>query len=109
MGAWLPADAVLVEEAISSGHGLHRLLRTDDPQSFFGLCGGGIGWGLPAAVGVKLALPDPPVVALIGDCTALYTNQALLTAPRHLVGVVFVILNNSSSRVLNQRVTALKG
>ena len=109
IGAALPADAVVVEETISSGRGLHRLLRTDDPQSFFGLCGGGIGWGLPAAVGVKLALPDRPVVALIGDGSALYTIQALWTAARYRVGVVFVILNNASYRVLKQRVTALKG
>ena len=109
IGAALPANAVLVEETISSGRGLHRLLRSDDPQSLFGLCGGGIGWGLPAAIGVKLALPDRPVVALIGDGSALYSIQALWTAAHHRVGVVFVILNNSSYRVLKQRVTALKG
>ena len=55
-------------------------IRSDDPQSFFGLRGGGIGWGLPAAIGVKLALPDRPVVALIGDGSAMYTCQALWTA-----------------------------
>ena len=44
-------------------------------KSFFGLRGGGIGWGLPAAIGGKLALPDRPVVALIGDGSALYTIQ----------------------------------
>ncbi len=99
----------MVEEAISSAPGLRQLLRSDDPQSFFGLRGGGIGWGLPAAIGVKLALPGRPVVALIGDGSAMYTCQALWTAAHDRVGVVFVILNNRSYRILKQRVNAMKG
>jgi benzoylformate decarboxylase len=105
----LPRDAVVVDESISSGGGLRTLLRCQDPQSFFGLRGGGIGWGLPAAVGVKLALPHRPVVALVGDGSAMYTNQALWTAARERLAVVFVILNNRSYRILKQRVHALKG
>ncbi|MBI4562291.1 MAG: thiamine pyrophosphate-binding protein, partial [Candidatus Rokubacteria bacterium] len=105
----LPPDAVVVDESISSGGGLRALLRCQDPQSFFGLRGGGIGWGLPAAVGVKLALPHRPVVALVGDGSAMYTNQALWTAARERLAVVFVILNNRSYRILKQRVHALKG
>ena len=54
--------------------------RAQDAKSFFGLRGGGIGWGLPAAIGVKLAPPQRPVVALIGDGSAMYTIQALWTA-----------------------------
>jgi len=105
----LPPDAVVVDESISSGGGLRALLRCQDPQSFFGLRGGGIGWGLPAAVGVKLALPHRQVVALVGDGSAMYTNQALWTAARERLAVVFVILNNRSYRILKQRVHALKG
>jgi benzoylformate decarboxylase len=105
----LPADAVVVEEAISSGEGLRDLLRCQDPQSFFGLRGGGIGWGLPAALGVKLALPHRPVVALVGDGSAMYTNQALWTAAREGLGVVVIIINNQSYRILKQRTYALKG
>jgi benzoylformate decarboxylase len=105
----LPPEAVVVDESISSGAGLRAFLRSDDPQSFFGLRGGGIGWGLPAAIGVKLALPDRPVVGLIGDGSALYTCQALWTAARYRVGVVIVILNNASYRILKQRIHAMKG
>jgi benzoylformate decarboxylase len=105
----LPRDTVVVEEALSSAPGLRQLLRSDDPQSFFGLRGGGIGWGLPAAIGVKLALPQRPVVALIGDGSAMYTCQALWTAAHDRVGVVFVILNNRSYRILKQRTSAMKG
>jgi benzoylformate decarboxylase len=105
----LPSDAVVVEEAISSSPGLRQLLKSDDPQSFYGLRGGGIGWGLPAAIGVKLALPNRPVVALIGDGSAMYTIQALWTAAHDRVGVVFIILNNRSYRILKQRTNAMKG
>jgi benzoylformate decarboxylase len=105
----LPPEAVVIDETISSGAGLRMLLRSDDPRSFYGLRGGGIGWGLPAAIGVKLALPGRPVVALIGDGSAMYTCQALWTAARYRVGVAFVILNNSSYRILKQRIHAMKG
>ncbi|MCC7273151.1 MAG: thiamine pyrophosphate-binding protein [Alphaproteobacteria bacterium] len=109
IGSTLPRDAVVIEEALSSATGIRQLIRSDDPQSFFGLRGGGIGWGLPAAIGVKLALPDRPVVALVGDGSAMYTCQALWTAARYRLAVVFVILNNSSYRILKQRVNALRG
>jgi benzoylformate decarboxylase len=109
IGAALPPDAVVVEEAISSAPGIREFIRSDDPQSFFGLRGGGIGWGLPAAIGVKLALPNRPVVALVGDGSALYTCQALWTAAHERIPVIFVILNNASYRILKQRVHALRG
>ncbi|HEY6336474.1 MAG TPA: thiamine pyrophosphate-binding protein [Alphaproteobacteria bacterium] len=109
IGEMLPKDAVVIEEAVSSSAGIRHLLRNDDAQSFFGLRGGGIGWGLPAAIGAKLALPDRPVVALIGDGSAMYTCQALWTAAHEKIGVVFVILNNASYRILKQRVNALCG
>jgi benzoylformate decarboxylase len=109
IGDLLPKDAVVVEEALSSGTGMRQFIRSDDPQSFFGLRGGGIGWGLPAAIGVKLALPARPVVALIGDGSAMYTVQALWTAAHRKIAVVFVILNNASYRILKQRTQALRG
>ncbi|BBK36403.1 benzoylformate decarboxylase [Allostella sp. ATCC 35155] len=109
IGRTLPRDAVVIEEALSSAGGIRNLIRSDDPQSFFGLRGGGIGWGLPAAVGAKIALPDRPVVAIVGDGSAMYSCQALWTAARYRLGIVFVILNNSSYRILKQRVSALRG
>jgi benzoylformate decarboxylase len=109
IGAMLPRDAVVIDETISSGRGIRELIRSEDEQSFFGLRGGGIGWGLPAAIGVKLALPDRPVVGLIGDGSAMYTCQALWTAAHDRIGAIFVILNNTSYRILKQRVHALRG
>jgi benzoylformate decarboxylase len=105
----LPANAVVIDETVSSGAGLRRFLKSDDAQSFYGLRGGGIGWGLPAAIGAKLALPERPVVALVGDGSAMYTIQALWTAAHEKLSMVFVIINNTSYRILKQRVNAMKG
>jgi len=109
IGDMLPKDAVVIDETISSGVGIRSLMRSDDPQSFFGLRGGGIGWGLPAALGVKLALPQRPVVALVGDGSAMYTCQALWTAAHERIAAVFVIFNNASYRILKQRLHAQRG
>jgi benzoylformate decarboxylase len=109
IGEILPKDAVVIDETISSGAGIRSLIHSDDPQSFFGLRGGGIGWGLPAALGVKLALPGRPVLALVGDGSAMYTCQALWTAAHERIAAVFVVLNNSSYRILKQRLVAQRG
>jgi len=105
----MPDDAVVVDESISSGGGLRDLLKSRDPKGFFGLRGGGIGWGLPAALGIKLAQPGRPVVALVGDGSAMYTIQSLWTASHDSIPVVYVIFNNASYRILKQRTLALKG
>ncbi len=105
----VPDDVVVIDEAISSAPGIRNFFRCTDPKSFFGLRGGGIGWGLPAALGVKLALPGRPVVALVGDGSAMYTAQALWTAAHDSIAVVYVIFNNASYRILKERTKALKG
>ncbi len=105
----LPANAVVVDETISSGRALRALYKSEDPHSYYGMRGGGIGWGIPAALGVKLALGDRPVVALIGDGSAMYSFQGLWTAAHYGLAVVFVICNNSGYRILKERTYALHG
>jgi benzoylformate decarboxylase len=109
IGETLPKNIVVIDETLSSAPGLRQFLAGDDAKSFFGMRGGGIGWGLPAAVGVKLALPDRPVLALIGDGSALFNCQALWTAAHERLAVVFLILNNGAYRILKQRTNALRG
>ncbi len=109
IGSMLPKDAVVIEEILSSAPGARSLINSDDPQSFFALRGGGIGWGLPAAIGVKLALPDRPVVALVGDGSAMYTVQALWTAAHYKLPIIWVIFNNTSYRILKQRLVNMRG
>lgn len=105
----LPEDAVVVDETISSGRALRNLWRGGDPQCYFGLRGGGIGWGIPAALGIKLALPERPVIALIGDGSAMYSYQGLWTAAHYGLKVIFIICNNTSYRILKERTHALQG
>lgn len=105
----LPRNAVVVDETISSGRGLMTFLHTEDPHSFYGMRGGGIGWGIPAALGIKVALPNRPVVGLIGDGSAMYSYQGLWTAAHYGLAVVFVICNNRSYRILKERTYALGG
>jgi benzoylformate decarboxylase len=109
IGEMLPENIVVVDETLSSAPGLRQFVAGDDAKSFFGMRGGGIGWGLPAAVGVKLALPDRPVLALIGDGSTLFNCQALWTAAHERLAVVFLILNNGAYRILKQRTNALRG
>ena len=109
IGEMLPKDIVVVDETLSSAPGLRQLIAGEDAKSFFGMRGGGIGWGLPAAVGVKLALPHRPVLALIGDGSAMFNCQALWTAAHERLAVIFLILNNGAYRILKQRVNALRG
>ena len=99
----------MIDETISSAAGLFTFLRDAPPGSLFGNRGGGIGWGLPAAIGVQLALTTRPVVALIGDGSAMYSIQALWTAAHDRVPMTFVILNNRSYRILKTRLSATQG
>jgi benzoylformate decarboxylase len=85
------------------------MIDSNDEQSFFGLRGGGIGWGLFAAIGAKVALPGRPVVALVGDGSAMYTVQGLWTAAHYRLPVIWVIFNNTSYRILKQRLVMLRG
>ncbi|MGC8476327.1 MAG: thiamine pyrophosphate-binding protein [Acetobacteraceae bacterium] len=109
VASMLPPRTIVIDESVSSGAGLRRLMPCDDAASFFGLRGGGIGWGLPAAIGAKLAQPERKVVALIGDGSAMYTIQGLWTAAQQKLDVVFIIINNSSYRILKQRTNAMGG
>src|SRR5262249_33846777 len=88
------------QEAITSNVDLTRTLLFQKGDDFYGPRGGGIGQGLPSAIGVKLAHPKRPVICLSGDGSSLYTIQALWSAAHHNVPVVFIILNNRVYSIL---------
>jgi benzoylformate decarboxylase len=90
----LPEDAVVVEEAPSHRPALHEHLPIRRPGGFLTGQSGVLGYGLPAAVGVAMAVPNRPVVALIGDGSSMYGIQGLWTAAREHVPVTFVVLDN---------------
>jgi len=98
--AALPPDAIVVDESITASIDLVRTVEFESEDAYVGARGGGIGQALPGALGVKLAHPDRPVVALSGDGSAMYSIQALWTAAHHDLAVVFVILNNREYRIL---------
>lgn len=104
----LPDNGVIVNEAITSARSLLKLLPIKEHQRYFGEASGGIGWGLSAAIGVQLALPKRPVVALIGDGSALYTCQSLWTAAHYHLPITYIITNNGGYNILKNRLTALR-
>jgi benzoylformate decarboxylase len=105
----VPAETIIVDESITSGATLRDFLVRRTADSFFGMRGGGLGWGLPAAIGVKLAKPDRPVLGIIGDGSTLYVNQALWTAAHYHIPVVWLICNNAQYMILKRRLHAYGG
>lgn len=105
----LPTKAVVVEEALTAASSLLDMLPYRDPRSFMGLASGGIGFALPGAVGASLALPGRPVVAVVGDGSAMYSIQALWTAAHLKLPITYVILNNRSYRILKERMVSFRG
>jgi benzoylformate decarboxylase len=95
-----PPDLIVADEAVTSRPALMRAFSFDEPGSFFGIRGGALGWAMPGALGIKLANPDRPVLAVVGDGASLYTVQALWTAARYNIPVVYAICNNRSYRIL---------
>jgi benzoylformate decarboxylase len=98
----LPADAVVVDEAITFGIELRPLLRLTRPNSFVHTIGGGLGWGIGAAIGTRMARPDRPVVAVLGDGCAMFGLQGLWSAARYHVPVLFCVMNNGEYRTLKE-------
>ena len=105
----LPEDGVVVEEGLTSSRTLLSFLEIKERQRFYGLASGGIGWGIAGAVGVQLALPERPVVAIIGDGSAMYSIQALWTAAHLKLPITFIIANNGAYSILKERLIAFGG
>ncbi len=104
----LPKDAIVVEEALTSSTALPALLAQRDPKSFFGLASGGLGFALPGAIGVSLALPGRPLAAIVGDGSALYGIQALWTAAHLGLPITYVITHNRGYRILKERLVSMR-
>ncbi|GIX34320.1 MAG: acetolactate synthase I/II/III large subunit [Lysobacteraceae bacterium] len=101
LGHLLPERAIVVDEAITSGLLLPKMTAGCPRHDLLTLTGGAIGQGLPAAVGAAIACPDRPVLALVGDGSAMYTLQALWTMAREGLDVTVVVFANASYSVLN--------
>src|SRR3954447_8325214 len=95
-----PDDAIIVLESPSSTAALRNQLRLSRPGSYFFGAGGGLGFGLSAAVGVQMAQPGRPVVCVVGEGSAQYAITALWSAVAYDVPVTFLVLNNSEYAIL---------
>jgi benzoylformate decarboxylase len=103
-----PADAIIVKESTSTTAIFWDHADLAQPGSYFFPSAGGLGFGLPAAVGVQLAEQSRRVVAIIGDGSANYALPALWTAAQHRIPVVVVILKNGSYAALRAFAGAMK-
>ena len=104
----VPRDVVLVEECPSNRPELERRIPAREPLGFVSAAMGGLGYGLSAAIGLRMGLPQRPVLAVLGDGSALFGIHGLWSAAHYRVGVLFVILKNGGYRVMDQ-LAALQG
>jgi benzoylformate decarboxylase len=105
----LPADAVLVEESPSAKPELHERIAVRTPLGFVSCANGGLGFGISGAIGLRMALPDRPVVAVLGDGSTLFAIHALWSAARYDVGVVLIVLANGGYGVMDAQARARGG
>jgi benzoylformate decarboxylase len=91
----LPGDAALVEEVPSHRPAMNRFLPMPGQDSFYTMTSGGLGYGLPAAVGMALGRARGRTVCLIGDGSAMYSIQALWTAAQRKLPLTVVVVNNA--------------
>ena len=102
LAARLPARSVLVEETPSSRPDLHRLVPARAPLGFLSAAEGGLGFAVPAAIGVRMGRPGTPVVAVVGDGSSLYGIQALWSAAHYRCGVLVVVLANGRYAIMDR-------
>jgi acetolactate synthase-1/2/3 large subunit len=97
---FIPENAVIVDEAATSGMPLFPQTGNARAHDWLNLTGGSIGWGLPAAVGAAIACPDRQVICVEGDGSAMYTIQSLWTMARENLDVTVIIYNNRKYSIL---------
>lgn len=97
----MPDDTRYVVESTSTNAAFWTQMDLRLPGSYFFPASGGLGWGLPASMGIALADPDRPVVAIIGDGSAHYSISALRTAVEENIGVIIVLLRNGTYGALD--------
>jgi acetolactate synthase-1/2/3 large subunit len=98
--ALLPEDAVVIDEAVTSGRAFTGAMMGARPHDWLNIMGGSIGWGPAAATGAAIAAPGRKVVAFEGDGSAQYTLQALWTMARENLDVTMVVFANRAYKIL---------
>src|SRR5262249_34971976 len=94
LGRVLPPDTIVVDEAVRSSPQILAHCAFPEGATVYRTTGGSLGWGVPAAIGAKVAQPKRPVLALVGDGSFQFTAQAAWTAVREAAGIVTIVLDN---------------
>jgi benzoylformate decarboxylase len=106
----VPDGTIVVDEAITTGLYVRGFHHWTEPGRYFFCKGGGLGWGMPAALGVALAHDgEVPVLCVVGDGSAMYSPQALWTAAHEQLPVVFAVVNNRQYLILKSNLRGMKG
>jgi len=95
-----PEEGIVVLESPSATPALRNQLRLGRPGSYYFSAGGGLGFAMPASIGVQLACPDRPVVCVLGEGSAQYAVQSFWTAAAYEVPVTFLVLRNEEYAIL---------
>jgi benzoylformate decarboxylase len=105
----LPPRTPVVDEAITTGFFVRRFHHDSAPDRYFFCKGGGLGWGMPFALGVSLGLGGEPTLCVVGDGAAMYSCQALWTAAHRHLPVVFAVVNNRQYLILKNNLRGMQG
>jgi len=97
----LPPDAIVQEEAPVDRPELAYRLPAREPLGYLSAAQGGLGFALPGSTGLRMALPNRPIVAVVGDGSAIYQIQSVWSAAHYSVGAVFVVLSNGGYAVMD--------
>jgi len=101
----IPDNAIVLDESVTSGRMFTSSTPGAQPHDWLNIMGGSIGWGLAAATGAAIAAPERKVIALEGDGSAMYTQQALWTMARENLDVTVVIFANRAYKILMTELT----
>jgi benzoylformate decarboxylase len=95
-----PEDTIFADESASSKPAFHRWIHPSKPGGYITSAAGGLGFCLPASIGLKLASPERSVVCVIGDGSIMYSVQTLWSAARYSANVLVVVVNNRGYSIL---------
>jgi benzoylformate decarboxylase len=104
----LPRDAVVVDEGLVSTYSLPKFLSLAGPKDYYGLASGGLGFAVPGAVGISMALPGRPIAVMVGDGSAMYGIQGLWTAAHERLPITYIVANNRGYRIIKERLVAFR-
>ncbi|HEY7239818.1 MAG TPA: thiamine pyrophosphate-dependent enzyme [Burkholderiales bacterium] len=104
----LPRDAVVVDEGLVSTYSLPKFLPLAEPRDYYGLASGGLGFAVPGAVGISMALPGRPIAVMVGDGSAMYGIQGLWTAAHERLPITYIVANNRGYRIIKERLVAFR-